>query len=330
MKLSQGLNLFLISSRAARRSEFTIKWYQQYIGRLISYTKDAEIKDVTIEDLRLFFAHLSGSGIKYENSRYRKPIAAGLSSATILGVWQAVRSFFNWLADNEYIEKNVARRLVRPSGSRREPKSVTNENLLAMISSAKKGEMVERDFALMLFMIDSGCRQQGVINLTLENLHVGDGWALIIEKGDKARNVIFSPLTGKAIKRWLKVRPPGTQFVFTTETGTRLSRWGLVQILRRTKKRAGVSGRINAHAWRHAFARLWIEGGGDLATLSDLMGHTNIKTTKDAYLIFMRDELQRQHQQHSPLETLFKGEQNRKNKIGLPKGKQANKKTAKK
>jgi hypothetical protein len=63
MKLSQALNLFLISSRAARRSEHTINWYRQYIGRLITYTKDADLKDVTIEDLRLFFAYLSESGV---------------------------------------------------------------------------------------------------------------------------------------------------------------------------------------------------------------------------------------------------------------------------
>lgn len=331
MKLSQGLNLFLISSRAARRSEYTIKWYQQYIGRLITYTNDADLKDVSIEDLRLFFAHLSDSAVKYANSRYRKPVAGGLSSATILGVWQAVRAFYNWLADNDYIEKNIARRLARPSVSRREPKNVTNENLRAMIESAKtKGEMMERDFALMLFMIETGCRQHGVIALALENLHLSDGWALVTEKGDKARNVFFTEMTQAALKQWLQVRPHGSDYVFTTETGTQLSRWGLVQILRRTKKRAGISGRVNPHAWRHAFARIYSESGGDIGMLMDLMGHTNIKTTKDSYLIFNRGELQRQHNQHSPIRTLFNDRPNENIYLGLPKRKRGNKKTAKK
>lgn len=328
MKLSQALNLFLIAARGARRSPYTIRWYQQYIGRLIAFTNDAKIEAVSVEKLRSFFAFLSDSAIKYTQHQYRKPVASGLSDATILGIWQAVRSLYNWCEENEYItrQQNAARRLARPSVSKPEPKSVTNENLLAMLKAARKGgEQSKRDYALLLFLIESGCRVGGLISLTLENLNVRDGVAMVTEKGDKTRAVFFTSPTQVALRTWLKIHPRIVDYVFCTENGTQFTRWGIRQILDRTKRRAGVVGKTNLHGWRHAFARLYIEGGGDLATLSDLMGHADVGITKKSYLVFVQKQLKKKHDAHSPLLGL-----NGENYFALCKRKRKKKKSPKK
>ena len=328
MKISQVLNLFLIAARGARRSPYTIRWYQQYIGRLIAFTNDAKIESVSVEQLRSFFAFLSDSAVKYTQHQYRKPVASGLSDATILGIWQAVRSLYNWCEENGYItrQQNAARRLARPSVSKPEPKSVTNENLLAMLKAARKGgEQSKRDYALLLFLIESGCRVGGLISLTLENLNVRDGVAMVTEKGDKTRPVFFTLPTQAALRAWLKMRRSQSDFVFVTETGTQFTRWGIRQILDRTKKRACVVGKTNLHGWRHAFARLYIESGGDLATLSDLMGHADVGITKKSYLVFVQKQLKQKHDAHSPLLGLNGG-----NYFALHKRKRKSKKSPKK
>lgn len=301
MKLSQGLELFITASIGARRSDCTIKWYRQYIGRLIVETNDSEIGEITKEQLRVFFAGLSGAVVKWQNHKYRKPVAASLSSATIRGYWQAVRAFFNWLEENEYImpQQNIARRLARPKQPKREPKAIALEDVQAMLEAAKsKGEQCKRDYALLSFFFDSGCRIGGVVSLTLENLKLSERYAIVTEKGEKTRPVFFTELTQSALNEWLACRPSGVNHVFVTEEGKKFSECGIRQVFRRTKKRAGVIGRVNPHAWRHAFARNYLQGGGDLATLSDLMGHTDVKVTRDTYAVFTQAELQKKYDQH--------------------------------
>ena len=72
-------------------------------------------------------------------------------------------------------------------------------------------------------------------------------------------------------------------------------------MLKRRAKQAGVKGHVNPHSFRHAFARDYILSGGDLATLSQLMGHSSILVTKKYYARFNVKELQEKHARHSPV-----------------------------
>jgi integrase/recombinase XerD len=84
-------------------------------------------------------------------------------------------------------------------------------------------------------------------------------------------------------------------------TGEGLTDSGIALILKRLKKRAGVTGRTNPHAFRHGFAREFILNGGDIVVLSKLLGHNNINTTAAFYAIFTEDELAGMHAKFSPL-----------------------------
>ena len=75
-------------------------------------------------------------------------------------------------------------------------------------------------------------------------------------------------------------------------------------MLRRYKRRAGLQGRVNPHAFRHAFAREYILNGGDLASLSDFMGHTQIAVTKQFYAVFLAEELRAKHDAFYPVSRL--------------------------
>jgi site-specific recombinase XerD len=73
------------------------------------------------------------------------------------------------------------------------------------------------------------------------------------------------------------------------------------QMLRRQAKRAGVTGRVNPHSFRHMFACEYLLSGGDLATLADLLGHSSVEVTKTFYAIFTFSGLQHVHSRHSPI-----------------------------
>jgi len=167
----------------------------------------------------------------------------------------------------------------------------------------------QRDRAILCFLADTGCRLNGLITLTLERLELADRRALVHEKGDTDRIVVFTIYTKHMLRQWLDVRDSATEYVFCSlRTGERLTDSGINQLLKRLKQKAGVKGRVNPHSFRHNFAREYLRNGGDLATLAKLMGHSNINTTAMYYAVFDIDELTDLHEQFSPLRsTMNKG-----------------------
>lgn len=67
----------------------------------------------------------------------------------------------------------------------------------------------------------------------------------------------------------------------------------------------GVCPSVNSHGFRHDFAKMYLIDGGDLASLSDIMGQSDVKVTKDSYTVFVTDELKRKHDQHTPLSNIL-------------------------
>ncbi|HZQ09750.1 MAG TPA: tyrosine-type recombinase/integrase [Anaerolineae bacterium] len=300
MKLSDAFDLFITDAIAAGRSPYTLKWYRQYIGRLLRYLGDVELRAVSIDNLREFLASLWSADKKWVGHKYHKPVSGGLAAPTVAGYVRAIKAFYNWLEENDHItaERNWGRRLKIPRLPKAEPKSVADEDLEKLLIAARCSK---RDYALVLFLADTGCRVGGLSNFQLSHLKLSERQAILTEKGMNTRTVFFGRRTAAALECWLIERKSKTEFVFVTEKGKPLTAWGIRQILKRLKHRAGVTGRANPHAFRHRYARAYIKNGGDLATLSDLMGHTDVLVTKRAYAIFLTTELQRKHDENSPL-----------------------------
>ena len=110
------------------------------------------------------------------------------------------------------------------------------------------------------------------------------------------------PMTIESIQAWLQVReaPGEVREVFVSAAKKPLTYSGLYQMCRRTAIRAGVYDRYNPHAFRHFFGVKWIENGGDVSILKDVMGHSSINVTME-YLRFDVEAIQKAHSQFSPL-----------------------------
>jgi integrase/recombinase XerD len=129
--------------------------------------------------------------------------------------------------------------------------------------------------------------------------------AIVTEKGSQSRKVVFTKYTRVLLELWLTVRQDPSEYVFTSvTTGLPLTGSGIAQALSRLKAKARISGRVNPHSFRHAFAREYLMNGGDIATLAKLIGHANINTTAAFYAVFTQDELAELHERRSPLLSL--------------------------
>jgi len=298
MRLTEALSEFLTACVSEGKAKSTVVWYRRRLGRLVSFLGDLDLERLSLSDLRLFLAYLR------DGKR--------LSEYTFDGYVRAVRSFFRWLHKEGHMSTCIVSNLKRPRLPKLAPKAASLSDIQALLRVAVEGRksvlLAKRDLAIIMFLADTGCRVGGLVNLRLSDLDLEGRSALVTEKGSKSRYVFFSVQTQRALSDYLSVRaracsphPQGaeasraaTEYVFVGERG-RLSVFGVNQMLSKLKRRAGVGGRVNPHSFRHFFAKNYLLNGGDLASLSDLMGHSDVVVTKSSYSIFLREELQRKH-----------------------------------
>ena len=164
-----------------------------------------------------------------------------------------------------------------------------------------------RDRAILMFLADTGCRAGGLVGLRDSELHLAARRALLTEKGDRDRHVYFLAQTAAAIQAWQRARPATAKATFCALNsryyGRALTIEGLYLILKRLAARAGIVGRWNPHSVRHMFALQNIEAGNDLLTVSQLLGHTDLRTTEH-YLKFTDGQRAARHDRYSPLNQL--------------------------
>lgn len=156
-------------------------------------------------------------------------------------------------------------------------------------------------------MTDAGIRLRELLGLTLDDIDLQRRVALLNGKGAEVRPVVFGITTAEVLERYLSLRSKHAwcdRLLINTRDFTALRTSGVHSMLNRLKKKAGVTGRVNPHAFRHTFAREYLKNGGDVSILSTLMGHSDVNTTRNFYAVFKTDELADLHLKYSPIDHL--------------------------
>lgn len=275
-----------LAAQAGEVSPSTRQWYRKRLGVFVEFAGDVCPRELSPTLLRAFRAHL---------------VDAGLSPHTVHGHQRATRRFCAWLVDEGVLPRNVARDVPLIRLPQQPPKALTDEDLDRLL--ARLPAESARDRAIVLLLVDTGCRVGGLCSLTREALDLERGCATVVEKGSRGRRVYFTEMTAAALRVWLAARPAvESDAVFVSRSGAPLTENGVRLMLERVAKRAGVRGRINPHSFRHAFARSFLRNGGNLATLGRILGHApGSPVTARYYAIFDDAELQEFHGRYSPL-----------------------------
>lgn len=289
MKVEKALQEFILSAKADGLAVKTVKWYQYTIGTLVDAGADRDVESITTNELRQHIVAL------------RERLAAESASGHV----RALHRFFSWCSTEYELPKNPMSGIKRAAPSRSEPKAITSGDFIKLFNATIDSPAGVRDRAILAFFADTGVRLGGLLTLELDRVDMDNRRAHVREKGRKLRVVPFTHYTKVLLSHWLEVRVSSSTVLFTTVTGQPLTESGLHEILKRLKRRANVTGRVNPHAFRHAFAREYLRAGGDLVTLARLMGHEKIDTTAAFYAVFSSDELAEAHEKRSPLNTLL-------------------------
>jgi site-specific recombinase XerD len=285
------IDRFLLSM-VETRSKQTIAWYAKRLAPL--HPLDSELMSIHLDDLRQIYAQLAHRSVKYAHHPTRPDMAGHLSPSTLRGYVRAWRAFFNWLVDEGLIASSPARKLKLPRVPEQPPKAISRADMERIVEAARRSSA--RDYAIVCILADSACRVGGLCNITLDNLYLDRGYAIVVEKNSQARYLLFTDRTLEAIGRYLEERPAGDyRELFLGHTHHPLQTGGIHQLLARLATAAGVKGRHNPHAFRHGWARAALDGGADLSDVAHVLGHSNVQVTYEFYGRWTPEELRAIH-----------------------------------
>jgi integrase/recombinase XerD len=157
-----------------------------------------------------------------------------------------------------------------------------------------------RDKAIILLLLDTGLRASELLSITLDNLDIIKGEIQICGKGGKWRTVFFGKTTRRALRAYMDKQQA---HIFLNEKGDALTRSGLMAMLKRRAKRAGVKYQ-SAHSFRRLFAITMLRAGVDVYSLKILMGHESEQVLR-RYLKLTQQDTREAHIKGSPVEKLI-------------------------
>jgi integrase/recombinase XerD len=213
--------------------------------------------------------------------------AAGLAATTVARRLAAVRGFHRFLVSEGVTEVDPTRLVDSPRRPRALPKALTVEETFALVESPDSSRPAgRRDRALLEFLYATGCRVAEAVGLDELDLDLIEGTALVTGKGNKQRLVPIGSAARGALAAWLPDRAAirtarSGRAVFLNLRGGRITRQGVWEVVRAAGRRAGLpEGAASPHVLRHSAATHMVEGGADLRTVQELLGHASISTTQ--------------------------------------------------
>ena len=179
------------------------------------------------------------------------------------------------------------------------------ENLSASVHADLAKPTGIRDRAMLEMLYATGLRVSELCGLRLADVQFEAGVLRVIGKGNKQRITPVGKYAFAAARQYLDDSRPkllkgrGSQFLFVTARGGRLTRQAFWKLLVQHGKKAGIFHNLTPHVIRHSFATHLLEGGADLRSVQTMLGHSDISTTQ-IYTHVMRSRLRQTIEQHHP------------------------------
>jgi len=228
--------------------------------------------------------------------------------ASIARKISSLRGFYKYLYERELINENLFEFARVPKISRYHPDYLTVEEIERMLSQPdKSGKIGIRDVAILEMLYGTGMRISELINLKLSAIYDEIGFIKVLGKGDKERLVPYGNHARSAVEKYLtdvreKIKTTAqTDVLFLSNRKNRFSRVGVWKIIKKYALKAGIDKAVTPHSFRHSFATHMIEGGADLRTIQELLGHASITTTQ-IYTQVDKDYLISIHREFHPRE----------------------------
>jgi integrase/recombinase XerD len=255
-------------------------------ARLAPRTVDAYRRDLTA--LASWLSRSPATATRADLERYLADLRAeGLAASTIARRLAAARAFFRHRVLIGAATENPAAEVTLPRRTRRLPRTLSPgeaERLVEAASGTTPRDL--RDRALVELLYGAGLRVSEAVGLERGGVDLDERLVRSIGKGGKERIVPLGRSGTEALRRYLSRGRPFLDRrhrpeLFLNAQGGALTRAGAFLILRRLADKAGLEpGRVHPHLLRHSFATHLLEGGADLRSVQEMLGHADLATTE--------------------------------------------------
>jgi site-specific recombinase XerD len=260
--------------RARSMAERTRRAYAVDLGQFLEWAKERGLEPgkVRHRDVRRYGAGLS---------------SGGAAPATVARKLAAVRGLFDYLVRSERIGQNPADLVSSPKREQKLPRVLTGEQARALLEGIPARTPLElRDRAMLELAYSCGLRCEEIVNLDVESFDFETEQLRVLGKGSKERLLPVGEPAQRALRRYLErgrhalVTDPRQAALLLSKSGRRLSNSDVTRRLGLWVREAALAAGVSPHALRHSFATHLLEGGADLRTIQELLGHASISTTQ--------------------------------------------------
>lgn len=271
-------------------------------------------------NLNSYMNHLAGekNSSQYTLRNYRREIGEFLEFAKHKGIasWdkidkEVVRDYLLWLNTEEYAKASVARRLSElrsfcrylirekvlatnpfdavsaPKLPKRLPRFLSSDEVKALLGAPPTSDpQGMRDHAILELLYAAGMRVSELAGLNLADVDGTRAQIKVLGKGNKERLVLIGKPALRAVQTYIREGRPKligkktSNAVFLNRFGGRLSVRSVQMTLSKYARMAGIKGEVTPHVLRHTFATHLLDGGADLRSVQELLGHESLSTTQ--------------------------------------------------
>jgi integrase/recombinase XerD len=275
-------------------AENTVQAYRRDLVHMHQWLKGRSPSKITIRELTDFVGFLKE--LKLAPSSISRHIVA-------------VRMFYKFLQLESAVQDNPAELLASQKMWQRIPKVITVSAIEQFLMAPQRWDALWlRDRAILELMYATGCRVSEVSDMTLNNIHLNEGYCKAEGKGSKQRVVPLGQRAIATLRDYLQNQRPelargrdllAAPWVILSRSGRRLRREAIWELVKRYAIRSGIDPDITPHTLRHSFATHLLAGGADLRIIQEMLGHASIQTTQ-IYTQVDSSRLKKVHKQYHP------------------------------
>ncbi|CAA7602559.1 Integrase [Acididesulfobacillus acetoxydans] len=274
MTWDEALSLFYGQQVSLNRAGRTIAAYQTDLNQFLSFAADRlgvepeelEVARVDLRTIRAFFGLLAEKGLA------RKSIARKLA---------ALRTFFKFLCREGIVTVNPVRRVASPKLGRKLPDFLYAEQVEKLMRSPVQDTVLGlRNQVLLEMLYGSGLRVSELVGLDRQDVDCEAGLVRVKGKGSKERVIPMTAPCRGAVNRYTSARHDREEALLLNNRGARLSARSVRRILDNLVEKAALECHVHPHMLRHTFATHLLDGGADLRSVQELLGHEKLSSTQ--------------------------------------------------
>jgi integrase/recombinase XerD len=269
----------------------TVQAYRRDLRRYVAFLTSWGIQDlpgVTDEAVGAYVVQLSSS--THDDGLLYRP-------ASMARMLSSVRSFHRFELREGVTDRDPTVGVASPRTARSLPRPLSVDEVGRLVEAPPAGHPVGlRDRAILEMLYGAGLRISELTGLDVDDVELEEGSVRVLGKGGKERDVPVGRYAREAVSAYLIRARPGfatartRSALFLNQRGGRLTRQGVSQLLERHVRAAGIRRRVTPHTLRHSFATHLLEGGADVRTVQELLGHASVATTQ-IYTLVTKEHL---------------------------------------